>query len=138
MRIPVSTPAGSAQARPWSFLRRNPMFNRVYFPLIVLFWVVMNVLLWRAEFGGGTEAVSSVSSEVVWQKILTAPDDSTLEITWNGKRIGYCRWVANVGEELATGKIASEDYTPEGMIRRLGRYTVDLEGNVLSGEPPTR
>ena len=114
------------------------MFNRLYFPLIVLFWVVMNVLLWRAEFGGGNEAASSVSSEVVWQKILTAPDDSTLEISLNGKRVGYCRWVANVGEELATGKIASEDYVPEGMIRQLGHYTIDLEGNVLLGEPASR
>jgi hypothetical protein len=114
------------------------MFNRLYFPLIVLFWIVMNVLLWRAEFGGGNEAASAVSTDVVWQKILTAPDDSTLEISWNGKRVGYCRWVANVGEELATGKIASEDYVPEGMIRQLGRYTIDLEGNVLLGEPASR
>jgi hypothetical protein len=114
------------------------MFNRLYFPLIALFWIVMNVLLWRAEFSGGDEAASAVSTEVVWQKILTAPDDSTLEITWNGKRIGYCRWVANVGEELATGKIASEDYAPEGMIRRLGHYTIDTEGNVLVGEPASR
>jgi hypothetical protein len=114
------------------------MFNRLYFPLIALFWIVMNVLLWRAEFGGGNEAASSVSTEVVWQKILTAPDDSTLEISWNGKRIGYCRWVANVGEELATGKVSNEDYVPEGMIRRLGRYTIDLDGNVLSSEPASR
>jgi len=41
------------------------MFNRLYFPLIALFWIVMNVLLWRAEFGGGNEAVSAVSTEVV-------------------------------------------------------------------------
>ena len=114
------------------------MFNRLYFPLIALFWIVMNVLLWRAEFGGRNEAVSAVSTEVVWQKILTAPDDSTLEISSNGKRIGYCRWAANVGEELATGKISSEDHVPEGMIRRLGRYTIDLEGNVLLSEPASR
>jgi len=25
------------------------MFSRLYFPLIALFWIVMNVLLWRAE-----------------------------------------------------------------------------------------
>jgi len=114
------------------------MFNRLYFPLIALFWIVMNVLLWRAEFGGGSEAASAVSTEVVWQKILTAPDDSTLEISWNGKRIGYCRWAANIGEELAAGKVSSEDYVPEGMIRRLGRYTLDLEGNVLLGQPASR
>ena len=71
------------------------MFNRVYFPLIALFWIVMNTLLWRAEFGGGREFGSAVSPEVVWQKILTAPDDSTLEISLKEKKIGYCRWSAN-------------------------------------------
>ena len=74
------------------------MFNRVYFPLIALFWIVMNTLLWRAEFGGGREFGSAVSPEVVWQKILTAPDDSTLEISLKEKKIGYCRWSANAGE----------------------------------------
>jgi len=114
------------------------MFNRVYFPLVAFFWIVMNVLLWRAEFGGGPELSSSVSTEVVWQKILTAPDDSTLEISRNGKRVGYCRWGPNAGEELATGKISRDDFVPEGMVKQLRRYTIDLEGNLLSGEPATR
>jgi hypothetical protein len=114
------------------------MFNRIYFPLIALFWIVMNVLLWRAEFGGGKEFGSAVSAQVVWEKILTAPDDSALEISLNGKRIGYCRWGANAGEELATGRVARDDYPPEGMVKKLGSYTIDLEGNVLSVEPAMR
>ena len=114
------------------------MFNRFYFPLIALFWIVMNVLLWRAEFGGGREFGSAVSTEVVWQKILTAPDDSTLEISLNGKKIGYCRWGANAGEGLATGKISREDYLPDGMVKQLDNYTIDLEGNVLPGQPARR
>lgn len=107
------------------------MHNRVYFPLIALFWVVMNVLLWRAEFGGGREFGSAVAADVVWQKILTAPDDSTLEISLNGKKTGYCRWSANTGEEIATGKVGQEEAPPEGMVRHLSRYTIDLEGNIL-------
>jgi hypothetical protein len=114
------------------------MFHRVFFPLVALFWITMNVLLWRAEFGGRGETGSTVSAEVVWQKILTAPDDSNLEVRWNGKRIGYCRWVANIGEERATGRIASEDYEPEGMVKQLTGYTIDLEGNLLAGEVPSR
>jgi hypothetical protein len=114
------------------------MFNRITFSLIALFWVVMNVLLWRAEFGGGREFGSAVSTEVVWQKILTAPDDSTLEISANGKKLGYCRWSANTGEEIATGKVGSDDYPPEGMVKQLNRYTVDLEGNILPGQPTGR
>jgi len=114
------------------------MFNRFYFPLVALFWVVMNVLLWRAEFGGGKEFGSAVSPEIVWQKILTAPDDSTLEISLKGRKIGYCRWGANAGAELAAGKLSSEDYLPEGMVEQLSRYTIDLEGNLLPAQPATR
>jgi hypothetical protein len=72
-----------------------------------------------------------VATDVVWQKILTAPDDSTLEISLNGKKIGYCRWSANTGEEVATGKAGQEDAPPEGMVPKLSRYTIDLEGNIF-------
>src|SRR5204862_8366840 len=64
----------------------------------------------------------------------TAP----VEISWTEKRSGYLRWVANAGDDLATGKISNEDYVPEGMIRQLGHYTLDLDGNVLLGEPASR
>jgi hypothetical protein len=114
------------------------MLNRVYFPLIALFWVVMNALLWRAEFGGGKELNSSVSTGIVWQKILTAPDDSTLEISRNGKKIGYCRWGANAGEALAAGRVSREDYLPGGLLDRLRKYSIDLEGSVMPAEPATR
>ena len=114
------------------------MFNRIYFPLIALFWIVMNALLWRAEFGGGKEFGSAVSTEVVWQKILTAPDDSTLEISLNGKKIGYCRWSANAGDGVAAGKTSRQDYVPEGMVKHLNGYSIDLEGNILPGQPATR
>jgi len=114
------------------------MLNRIYFPLVTLFWIIMNVLLWRAEFGGGREFGSAVSTQVVWQKILTAPDDSALEISVKGKRIGYCRWGANAGEELAMGKVSREEYPPEGMVKKPVGYTIDLEGNVLPTEPSSR
>jgi hypothetical protein len=113
------------------------MANRVFFSLVTLFWVVMNILLWRAEFGGGREFGSAVSPDVVWNKILTAPDDSRLEISLNGRRIGYCHWSANAGEELTAGKVLREEL-PEGMVRQLGRYTIDLEGNIVPGQPTTR
>ena len=114
------------------------MVNRLYFPLIAVFWIIMNVLLWRAEFGGGREFGSAVSTEVVWQKILTAPDDSTLEISVNGKRIGYCRWNASVGDAVAGGKMPRGEDSPEGMVKQLSHYAIDLEGNILPGQPSTR
>jgi hypothetical protein len=110
---------------------------RFLFPLIALFWIVMNALLWRAEFGGARESGSAVSEEVVWQKILTAPDDSMLEISVQGKKIGYCRWTPNVGAGLAAGN-ARDAFEPEGMVRRPAGYAIDLEGNLLVGEPAAR
>jgi hypothetical protein len=114
------------------------MLNRLAFASIVLFWLVMNVLLWRSEFKGQNELGSAVPVDVVWAKILSAPDDSALEISHRQKNIGYCRWRANVGQEISTGKVADEDLQPEGMIQRLSGYTVDLEGNLLLTESGNR
>lgn len=107
------------------------MFNRLVFAVIVLFWIVMNVLLWRSEFQESNEPGSTIPVEGVWGKILTAPDDSALEITRRGEKIGYGRWRANVGEALRTGKVGTEEYQPDGMIKKLSGYTIDLEGNLL-------
>ena len=42
------------------------------------------------------ELGSSVPVELVWKKILTAPDPSRLEIMHNGQKVGDCQWMANV------------------------------------------
>ncbi len=114
------------------------MFLRIALLLITLFWITMNVLLWRAEFTGANEMGAAVPVATVWQKILTAPDDSSLGIQQGDRRIGFCRWSANVGQELTTGKISTEELQPEGQVQRLNSYTVDLEGNVTVGEECTR
>jgi hypothetical protein len=109
------------------FVRRSVFF------FIVLFWAVMNIWLWRSEIGGKYQLGSAVPAEAVWQKILTAPDDSALEIFRRGQKIGHCRWRANVGEEFTTGKIASESEV-EGRVKHLSGYTLDVEGNFLLEE----
>ena len=114
------------------------MLHRLAFVSILLFWIVMNVLLWRCEFKGRNDLGSDVPVEMVWKKILTAPDDSALEVSAGEKRIGYCRWRANVGEELATGKTPTEDSQPEGMVERLSGYTIDVEGNSIEPESGRR
>ena len=55
------------------------MIKRLCFPAIVVFWVVMNPLLWHSEFGGGSELGSPVPVELVLGKIFTSADDSPLE-----------------------------------------------------------
>src|SRR5512136_508398 len=98
------------------------MLTRAALMVLTLFWLAMNVLLWRSEFGPRNPMGSVVPVEAVWRKILTAPDDSALEIRHRGKKIGFCHWAANLGRERATGKTLAEEALPEGSIERLSCY----------------
>jgi hypothetical protein len=111
------------------------MLSRLTFFVITVFWITMNVLLWRSEFRGKNELGNAVPVPVVWQKMLTAPDDSRMEVKRQGKDIGSFRWSPNVGEELATGKSYSPDMEPEGRVQQLTGYTIDImEGTMEVGE----
>lgn len=115
------------------------MINRVLFVLVTAFFVTMNALLWRAEFRGENELGSGVPADVVMQRVLTAPDNSNLEIRHKGKRIGFARWSANVGEEKATGRrmeIGGERL--EGRINQLSMFTLDCDGEVFAGSLTNR
>ena len=74
--------------------------------VVTAFFVAMNVLLWRSEFGGHQFGVT-VPPETVWEKVLTAPDTSLLTIRHHGKKIGTCQWSASVGQDRAVGQILS-------------------------------
>jgi hypothetical protein len=106
------------------------MRYRLYFILVTAFFVTMNVLLWRSEFGARGRLGTPVPAEVVWEKVLTSPDNSFLEIRHRGVKIGRAHWVASIGEEMATGQIMSEDLPPEGMVKVLTGYSLDFDGNV--------
>src|SRR6187200_966739 len=112
------------------------MTQRVALILITLFWVCMNVLLWRVEYGQREAPGGAVSPELVWQKILTAPDSSSLSIFHHRKKIGFCHWITNVGEELS--KVKEEDASPEGMIGRVTEYRLQVEGNVAIPDSTAR
>ena len=107
------------------------MIKYASFAIIALFWVVMNALLWRAEFGSGTRIAAAVPPSLVWEKILTAPDDSALSINFQGKKLGYLRIRPNTREAGAENKIANEN-EPEGIIRKVFEYTLQLEGSFVS------
>jgi len=64
--------------------------------------------------------------EVVWKKILTAPDSSSLNILQDGKRIGFCQWVTGVGEALAE----LDEAPPEGVPNKAGNYRIEFNGDV--------
>ena len=112
------------------------MISRIALILITSFWVIMNILLWRAEYGRQGSAGSSVPAEVVWRKILPAPDSSSLTIIHHGKKVGFCHWMTSVGEELS--QIQEDTGSPEGMVRRIMGYRLQLEGNVSTDKAGNR
>jgi hypothetical protein len=103
------------------------MAARLVFAVLAFFWLAMNFLLWRAEYGNKPPAFSSVPVEMVWRKILTAPDSSSLSIYRRGKRIGFCHWFTRVTQELANLDESQSPLKPDSM-RRAG-YQIHLEGN---------
>jgi hypothetical protein len=106
------------------------MRYRLFLFLVTAFFVTMNVLLWRSEFGGRGHMGSPVPLEVVWEKILTCPDNSFLEIRHKGFKLGRAHWSASVGEEQGTARITTDELPPEGMIKQLSGYRLDFDGNV--------
>ncbi len=90
----------------------------------------MNVLLWRAEYslhGGG----EPVPVELVWRKILTAPDATTLNIYQHGERTGFCEFSTSVEMEMA--KLDEDKPPPEGIVARAG-YQIRVNGNTSLGD----
>jgi hypothetical protein len=105
------------------------MFSRISFLLIVLFWVTMNYLLWRSEFGGPNRQGGAVPTEVVWRKIITSPDNSSLDILHQGKKAGYARWAVNERHDMGSSLIGG--LPVNGPADASQGYRLDLEGNVV-------
>lgn len=100
---------------------------RMGFILITLFWVIMNLLLWQAEYGRGGGR-SNVPLRGVLDKLLTSPDPSTLEVRHQGDVVGFAHWYPDPGDE--SGKVYSEAYIPEGMVREEQGLQVRLDANL--------
>lgn len=106
------------------------MIPRLTFFSIAVFWAAMNFFLWRAEYGSHGGEIS-VPADLVWRKILTAPDSSTLTVYQNGERTGFCEFSTSVEQEMA--KLDEDRPPPEGIVARAG-YKIHLVGNVSFGE----
>lgn len=106
------------------------MTARLTFLGITLFWVTMNVLLWRAEFGarGGD---TPVPTQLVWRKILTAPDASSLSVYQNGVRMGYCEISTGVSQQMAA--FDESKPVPAGFVARPG-CLLHVAGNLSLGD----
>ena len=110
------------------------MWSRALTVFTLIFFVVMNILLLRSEFGGRNELRSKIPNELVLKKILTAPDNSFLEIRHHGRKIGTCHLSPSFGESVTTGKIITEDLPPEGMVEELTSYMLDVNGSIMLEE----
>jgi len=106
------------------------MTARLTFLGIVGFWITMNVLLWRSEFGARGGDIP-VPLALVWKKVLTAPDPSSLSVYQNGERMGYCELSTAVGQQMAN--YDEDKLPPEGLAARSG-YQIHLAGNVSLGD----
>jgi hypothetical protein len=106
------------------------MTARLTFLGIALFWLTMNGLLWRSEFGthGGDTEVPLL---LVWKKILTAPDASSLTVYQHGERTGYCELSTGLGREMAT---VDADKPPSDELVRAAGYQLHLAGNLSLGD----
>lgn len=110
------------------------MRSRLFFLAIASFWLVMNYLLWRSQWGSHSGIGNDVPPNVVWEKVLSAPDSSSLEIYDHERKIGFCHWIATVGNSPLNSSTALDDeYAPEGMTGPVTGYSLTLEGNTLVG-----
>lgn len=106
------------------------MFQRIALVLSAGFWLTMNYLLWRSEFGGHAQLGSVIPTELVWRKILTAPDSSTLDIYHHGTKVGYCRWTASSGLTPSVEQEAEEGAPAGNLQPRTPGYRLALDGGV--------
>ena len=110
------------------------MIPRLIFVSIAAFWVVMNLLLWRSEYGSRGSG-TPVPVELVWRKVLTAPDASSLTVYQGGRKTGFCEVATSVEQAMAA--LDEDKPPPEGIVARAG-YQIRFNGNVSLGEYTNR
>jgi len=108
------------------------MRSRLFFLGVTVFWLSMNYLLWRSQTGGHSAFGSALPAEAVWDKILTAPDNSDLDIYDHEVKTGLGHWTAGLADSpLISGKILAAEYRPDGLEQKLTGYTLSFEGTLL-------
>lgn len=116
--------------------------NRAWLVLAGCFWVGMNVLLWRSEYGGGSTGTPLPVSNVI-SKILETPDPSELEIYYQNQRVGSCRWMvtqlSEAGfEEDLDDEVDLEAAEMSGLIKDIKSFSVNLDGHLQWHQQPRR
>src|SRR5262245_52293311 len=112
------------------------MCYRILFVAVTGLFVTMNVLLWRSELTARGRFGALVPTKVVWDKVLTSPDNSFLEIRHHGKKIGRGNWVASIGEAFTDEPDNAPNLPPEGMVKRVTGYRLDFDGSLALEDFP--
>jgi hypothetical protein len=108
------------------------MRSRLFFLGITVFWLSMNYLLWRSEAGGHSAFGSALPAQIVWDKILTAPDISDLNIYDHEVKTGLGHWSAGMADSaLISSRILAAEYQPGGPEEKPTGYTLSFEGSLL-------
>jgi len=114
------------------------MLKHLPLALITIFWLVMNVQLYRKDFQAADIAGGKVPMNLVWTKMLRSADDSFLYIVQGKRRLGDFRWSTDVVdfieqkpeelEEDAEIELSEEDsiFMTEGMVLSPGNYNVEI------------
>jgi len=96
------------------------MSQRILFGFITIFWMVMNLLLWRAEHFG-----AKVPVDTVWRRVLSPEEDiSHYDIYRVGAKkelIGSFTWTATAVDENGT------TLPVENMTRQPAGYSIEID-----------
>lgn len=103
------------------------MRYRLFIAFVIGFFITMNVLLFRSEFGSGRHG-SPVPVATVWEKILTCPDSPFLEIRYKNIKVGRAHWSASI-VEVPVSSAEESGETPEGMVKAFTGYNLEFDGS---------
>ncbi len=106
------------------------MASRLFYILVTLFFLTMNFLLWKTDIAGSTVFGSRLSPDRVWEKVLSAAGESSLEIRYKGTKVGTARWLPSITQPPAAPSEMELDL-PEGMIDQVSSYQLEFEGNCV-------
>lgn len=106
------------------------MGQKLYFGFVLLFFVLMNALLWRSLLGHQNAALSLPVASVL-RRLLESADDSILEIRHRSVKIGNCHWSASIQTSQAP---PTEPNLPmlEGMVPSISSYHIEFDGTVTT------
>ncbi|MGB0579102.1 MAG: hypothetical protein ACPGVU_05305 [Limisphaerales bacterium] len=120
------------------------MLKHLPLALITIFWLVMNVQLYRKDFQAADIAGGKVPMNLVWTKMLRSADDSFLYIFHGKKRLGDFRWSTDVVDFIAQNPDELEDdaeidlteedtiFMTDGMVLSPGNYNVEIRSGRIN------